>query len=189
MVKVKGEKCVYMPENNVNWYVLFVKTGSEDDIVKQLKYYLGDACLPFLPKKVCVYRRNGKKSLFQKNCFPGYIFIESNKSSKEFILLTLPVIPRIKNAFRLLNNGDKTDIAMHDYERVALSKVLGIDHSIDISRGIKEGDSVRIISGSLDGNEGMITKINIGRHEAIIRLSMFGKTVDVSVGIEIIEKI
>jgi transcription antitermination factor NusG len=35
----------------------------------------------------------------------------------------------------------------------------------------------------------MILKLNKGRHEAVVGLPMFGTTVPVSVGIEIIEKV
>ena len=77
---------------------------------------------------------------------------------------------------------------MREEERIALSGVFGADKHINISQGFKEGDSVKVISGALVGNEGMIQRINKGRQEAVIGVSMFGTMVSVSVGIEVIEK-
>jgi len=78
---------------------------------------------------------------------------------------------------------------MRDEERIALSRILGVNKKIDISQGFKEGDSVKIISGALAGNEGMIQRINKGRQEALIGAPIFGTMISVSVGLEIIEKV
>lgn len=85
--------------------------------------------------------------------------------------------------------GDRYDLAMHEEEREALSRVFGINRRIDISTGFKEGDSVRVISGLMMGQESIILNINKGRHGAVISVEMFGMVVLVSVGLEVMEKI
>jgi transcription antitermination factor NusG len=52
-----------------------------------------------------------------------------------------------------------------------------------------KGDSIRITSGALVGNESRILKINKNRHEAVIGVAMFGTIAPVSVGLDIVEKI
>ena len=179
-----------MWDNEIFWYILFVRTGAEERLVERLKDKLGgESYLPFIPQKTCVFRRQGQKSLFQKICFPGYVFIESDKPAKEFAEQALPVVYGIKDAYRFLCYGDRYDIAMLEEERAALSRVLGNDHCIDISKGFKEGDYIKVISGSLMGQESLILRINKGRQEAVIVVEMFGTVVPVSVGLEIIEKI
>ena len=178
-----------MPNEKFYWYVLFARTGAEERLAERLKDKLGgDGYLPFVPQKTSVFRRQGKKSEFQKICFPGYVFIESDKPAAEFMAHAFPIVYKQKEAYRFLCYGDRTDIAMREEERIALSRVFGVDKHIDISQGFKEGDSVKVISGALVGNEGMIQKINIGRQEAVIGVSMFGTMVSVSVGLEVIEK-
>jgi transcriptional antiterminator NusG len=178
-----------MPNEKIYWYVLFARTGAEERLAERLKDKLGDGYLPFVPQKTCIFRRQGKKSEFQKICFPGYVFIESDKPAAEFMAHTFPIVYKQKEACRFLCYGDRADIAMREEERIALCRVFGADKNIDISQGFKEGDSVKVISGALVGNEGMIQRINKGRQEAVIEVPTFGTMVSVSVGIEIIEKV
>ena len=179
-----------MSNVKIFWYVLLVRTGAEERLVEKLKDKLGgDGYLPFVPQKTCIFRRQGKKSEFQKICFPGYVFVESDRSAAEFIKYALPIVYKIQGTYRFLNYGDKFDIVMLEEERAALSRVLGNDHCIDISKGFKEGDSVRVISGPLVGDESKIMRINKGRGEAVIAMNLFGTKVSVSVGLEVIEKI
>ena len=179
-----------MSDDMMYWYVLFCRTGSEERLVERLKNSISsEDCLPFIPQKTCVFRRKGKETIFQKMCFPGYVFIESDKPAAEFIKYSYPVIHKLKDAYRFLSYGNRFDIAMLEEERIALSMMLGHDKHMDISIGYKEGDSVRVISGALVGNESKILSINKNRHEAVIGISMFGMNVSVSIGLEIIEKI
>lgn len=177
-----------LPDEKIYWYVLFCRTGAEERLAEKLKSRLGEGCLPFVPQKTCVFRRQGQKSLFQKICFPGYVFIESDKPAKEFIGHAFPVVYKLKEAYRFLCYGDRGDIAMREEERIALSGIIGQDHCIDISIGFKEGDSVKVTSGALVGNESRILRINKNRHEAIIEVAMFGTKVPVSIGLDVIEK-
>ena len=178
-----------MPGDKVYWYVLLVRTGAEERLLEKLKRRLGGRCVPFVPMKTCVFRRQGKKSLFQKPIFPGYLFIESDKPVLEFRWYIFHVVYREKEAYRFLYYGEREDIAMREEERIALSKLLGNERKLDISVGFKEGDSVRIISGPLAGNESKIVRVNKSRNEAVVSVRMFNDVVPVSVGIEFMEKI
>lgn len=179
-----------MFDASVYWYVLFVRTGAEEKVAENMKINLSSInCTPFIPRKTCVFRRQGQKSLFNKICFPSYVFIESDKSPTEFVQYAFPITYKLKEAYRFLNYGERFDMAMRDEERNSLSKILGSDHCIDISKGFKEGDSVRIITGALSGNESKILKVNRNRNEAVIEIEMFGSTVPVSVGLEVVERI
>ncbi|MCL2717823.1 MAG: antiterminator LoaP [Lachnospiraceae bacterium] len=179
-----------MSVDNLYWYVLFVRTGAEERVVKHLTNELGsDSYLPFVPQKTCIFRRQGKKSLFQKICFPGYVFIESDKSAGELLQYTYPAISKMKDSYRFLCYGDKINVAMRAEERIILNRILGADKRIDISRGFNLGDTVKVISGALVSNEGMILRINKNQNEAVIRISMFGTVISVSVGLEIIEQL
>ena len=178
-----------MADNKVNWYVLFARTGAEEKLVEQLKYEFGEEFyFPFVPKKVATYRRKGIKSEFEQICFPGYVFIESDKPPEDVLSDAGNIIYRQKDAYRFLSYGDKTDIVMRDDERVMLSKIFGADRSIDISKGFKEGDKVKVVSGALLNFEGIIKRINVSRKEAVIEVPMFGSITYVTVGLEIVEK-
>jgi transcriptional antiterminator NusG len=177
-----------LADKQINWYVLFVRTGAEERLVEQLKYEFGENdYFPFVPKKTAIYRRKGVKSEFQQICFPGYVFLESDKSAEDVMNDSRDIIYKQRDAYRFLNYGEKHEIAMREKERLALSKLFGVDRSIDISKGFKEGDRIKIISGSLLDFEGTIKRINTGQKQAVVELSMFGTVVDVTVGLEIVK--
>ncbi|MDR2546982.1 MAG: antiterminator LoaP [Lachnospiraceae bacterium] len=179
-----------MLKNELYWYILFVRTGDEECIVKRLVRDLEDKdCLPFVPKKTRILRRQGKKTLIYKTCFPGYVFIESHQSSLDFIKNISPIIRNIKNAYRFLSYGDKDDIAMHEEERVFFSNLINDEHCIDVSHGYKEGDSIRVTSGPLVGRESFIVKTNKRRNEATIETSLFGTKTQVTLEMSVIERI
>jgi len=177
-----------LPVGKIYWYVLFCRTGAEEKLADKLKNKLGESYLPFVPQKTCVFRRQGQKSLFQKICFPGYVFIQSDKPAMEFMCHAFPVVYRLKEAYRFLCYGDRTDIAMQEEERVALDRIFGVNHSIDMSTIYKEGDSIKVVSGPFVGQESRILKINRNRYEATIEVAMFNNKVPVIIGLDVIEK-
>lgn len=178
-----------MADKQINWYVLYARTGAEEKLVEQLKNEFDkDHYLPFIPKKTVIYRRKGVNKEFQQICFPGYVFLESDKPSEEVINDSKNIIYKLKNAYRFLSYGDKSDITMREDERLALSKLFGPECSIDISKGFKEGDKAKIISGALFDFEGTIKRINTSQKQAVIGVWMFGTVTDVIVGLEIVYK-
>ena len=180
---------MHLLDTDVYWYVLFVRTGSEGKVAERLRDRLGGMdFFPFIPQKTCVFRRQGEKSLFQKICFPGYVFIESYKPTTEFKAYAFSEVYKMNDVYKFLHYGDGTNMSMREEERIALSGVLGKDYCIDMSLGFKEGDSVRITSGALVGNESKIMRINRNKHEAVIAVELFGTSVSISVGLEIINK-
>ena len=179
-----------MKDNKVNWYVLYVRSGAEERVVEQLKIEFScNVGSIFIPKKNAIYRRKGQKSEFAQKCFPGYVFIESNKTADVILSTMMSVVRKMKDAYYFLYYGDKKDdIAMCENEQLVMRKLFGTEHTIDISKGFKEGDSVKIISGSLLSFEGIIKRINVSRREAVIALQMFGASSLITVGLEMVEK-
>ena len=60
---------------------------------------------------------------------------------------------------------------------------------VEMSIGIIEGDRVHIFEGPLQGMEGLIRKIDRHKRMAYLEVEMFGRMVEMRVGLEIIEKI
>lgn len=173
-----------------NCYILFVKTGCEEKIVNILKSWLDlSLFLPFVPTREKLFRRNGKTTRIMELVFGGYIFIESELSSDNFIIEVTPIIIKLNEAYRIINYGDKRDIAMRAVERNMLKNLYGSNYCIVASVGFIEGDRIRINEGSLMGMENVIKKINRHKREAIIEIEIMGSLRQVTVGLEIIEKI
>ena len=51
---------------------------------------------------------------------------------------------------------------------------------------VEEGKVMKVISGPLKGNEGLIKKVDLHRREATIELTLMGRKMDILLGIELI---
>ena len=84
-------------------------------------------------------------------------------------------------------NGDQ--IVPLVQEEVELLMRIGTDKQlVEMSSGIIENDRVRILSGPLMGMEGNIRRIDRHKRIAYLEIEMFGRTVEMKVGLEIIRK-
>lgn len=57
-----------------------------------------------------------------------------------------------------------------------------------MSEGIIEGSKVSVNSGPLQGMEGYIRKIDRHKRKAYLEIPFFGRTQNIQVGLEIVEK-
>lgn len=74
-------------------------------------------------------------------------------------------------------------------EEVELLMRIGTDKQlVEMSSGIIENDRVRILSGPLMGMEGNIRRIDRHKRIVYLEIEMFGRTVEMKVGLEIIRK-
>jgi len=179
-------------QNNYDcWYVLFVKTGFEEEVAEQLRDELNATGFsPFIPTKVSIYRRKGQKSDFKQICFPGYIFIQSTNHADEFRRIIFPVVYKIKNAYRFLHYGDdRNDIEMCEDEKNCLHKLFGDEFCIEKVKLFKEGEVVKILSGPFVGCESRIKKISSKKKEAVLSLEKFRNIIDVTISIDLIDTI
>ena len=127
------------------WYVMQVRTGTEENIRCQCQRLISSDIL--------------------KRCFIPYY-----------------------QQTRLLGTGD--EIIPLSQEEVELLLKLGKEEQlVAISTGIIENDQVRILTGPLQGMEGYIRKINRHKRKAWVSIEMFGRSVDMEVGLEIIKKV
>ena len=67
---------------NKPWFVLFVKSGSEERIRRDLENRFGDELDFYVPKKLMKERKGGKWHNVIRALFPGYILINGEVTSK-----------------------------------------------------------------------------------------------------------
>ena len=79
-------------------------------------------------------------------------------------------------------------VPIKEEEKVILQKMGGSSHLAEMSKGIIEGDKVIITSGPLSALKGDITYIDRHKRLAVIRIEMFGRCLDVKIGLEIVHR-
>lgn len=120
--------------------------------------------------------------------FPGYVFIESEVTSQEFIKEMNTLINTSCDIICILRYTD-TEIAMRESEKIMLLSLCNNIHCIESSNGIIEGDNIKIIDGPLKGWESMIKKVNRHKRQAWIEIEFMGDIRLVSVALEIVERV
>ena len=140
------------------------------------KRLAADIYTPFIPRKDWPHVKGGavlKKEI--KICFPGYVFIRSEKQVKNSISELQASINGISEAYYFLYYGnDKQDMALRNDERVLMERLMNTEFCMNSSIGFMEGDCVKIVSGTLEGIESQIIKINKQKRTAVIEVDMFG---------------
>ena len=91
-------------------------------------------------------------------------------------------------SIRILGNGENVLSPLTDKERDWFLSFLDDEHVVRMSEGVIEGDKVTVTRGPLMGFEGDICKIDRHKRRACIKVSLFGRTVPASVGLEIVRK-
>ena len=88
---------------------------------------------------------------------------------------------------KLIGTGD--EIVPLVQEEIDLLMKIGTDKQlVEMSSGIIENDRVQILAGPLMGMEGNIRRIDRHKRTAYLEIEMFGRTVEMKVGLEIIRK-
>lgn len=166
------------------WYVMQVRTGTEENIRCQCQRLMSSDILErcFIPYYQQKKRFQGEWHIQERILFPGYVFLIAKNLEQ--------LINGLKNVIgltKIIGTGD--EIVPLTQEEVDLLMKMGKDRQlIEMSSGIIENDKVQILSGPLQGMEGCIRKIDRHKRVAYLEVEMFGRTVEMKVGLEIIKK-
>lgn len=179
------------------WYVLYVKTNSENRVVQDISRYVAKRAFdfefdPFCPESEFYYRSKAERRLgktYRKRpLFPGYVFVETTMPSPEFLREFGTYARGSDDVIRILRNGNSEYVALPMDERRRLEFLLRGKRCLEHSIGVIVGDKVMVHDGPLKDFEGCITRINRHNRSAEIELEMFGGTIKAQVALEIIEK-
>ena len=166
------------------WYVIQVQTGREEQIMEearsyQVQEYFDEIFAPHYERKK---KYLGQWHMETALLFPGYLFVIS--SHPEELYKALKRIPQLT---RLLGTGEKwTPMTDEDIEIVEL--LSGEEHLMKFSEGYIQGDRVIVMRGPQKGLEGSISRIDRHRRLAWLTVELFGRTVELQAGLEVIRK-
>lgn len=171
-------------ERAAMWYVIQVRTGTEEEIQRQCENIIDKSILEkcFIPKYEQERKYQGKWHTELNILFPGYVFLVSEEKEKLFFELK-----QIIGLTKLLGTGE-TIVPLTDEEVNFLLRLGGEEQTVGMSEGIIENDRVIVTSGPLKGNEGLIRKIDRHKRKAWLEIEMFGRTVEMQMGLEVVGK-
>ena len=166
------------------WYVMQVRTGTEESICRQCRNVIGSEVLErcFIPYYEEKKRYKGRWHTQEKILFPGYVFMITDKIEELSLELR-----KVIGLTKLLGTGKEIAPLTSDEERWLL-KLGGSKQKVEISEGIIEEGNLRITDGPLTGMEESIKRIDRHKRKAYLEVEMFGRMVEVQVGLEVVEK-
>ena len=173
------------------YYVIQVQTGKEQKVIEDIKKFKSNEVDfdVFAPKRMERRKYKNEWKDVEVRCFPGYLFVETDNATQ--LWKELSYVPDFT---RLLGRemGSENFLPLNEDE----SRVIDILYNADTGRVtpiadivVEEGDNIRVVSGPLMGQEGIIKKVNLHKREVTILISLAGRAVEPKVGINIITKI
>lgn len=167
------------------WYAIQILTRQENQTSELCRTIIEDEILSdiFYPQVERMRKYRGSWEKRTVPLFPGYLFADTGRSDALFLGLR-----RVPKLTRLLGTG-LTPIPLSDGETEFLKNILNTEHVAEFSVGFIEGDRLIIESGAMKGMEGMVKKIDRHKRTALLEVEMFGRKVDMKLGLEVVRKV
>ena len=116
-----------------------------------------------------------------RNLFPGYVIAVTNRVDELNDRLV-----RIPTFTRMLGS-EKSFIPLDRSEKAFINAFTTEKHrTISLSKAVYEGDKVVVTEGPMINREGWITEVNRRKGTARIEVDMFGRTINVEIGLAIV---
>lgn len=164
-----------------------VRAGRELLTLDMCRQLLSDDALQesFAPETELMRHVAGEWQLKRRLLFPGYLFfVTSDVEALHDGLAKVPALTKLLGA----NGEEKSFSPLTEQEKDWLSAFMDNTHVVRMSEGYIAGDKVKVTRGPLMGMEGDIRKIDRHKRRAYLDITLFGRTVPTSVGLEIIRK-
>ena len=158
-----------------------VKRGAEQFAKAEGRVLLKEC---FVPLYQVEQKFHGEYRLVERNLFPGYVIVITNSVDE-----LNEKLRRIRFFTKILGNGQKF-IPLDRSEMAFINSFTSEKHRvIRTSKAVSEGDTITVMEGPLVGHEGWIKQINRRKGTARIEVTMFGRTINVEIGLSVVGKI
>ena len=169
-----------MSENNeAKWYVAHTYSGYENKVASDLAKMVESRGMQDLiqdiriPTETVTEIKEDKKREIERKIFPGYVLIKMIVPDDSWY-----VVRNIRGCTGFVGPASKP-VPLTDEEVAAL----GVEkHSVEV--GYKEGDTVNIISGPLEGYSGVVKTVDTKNNNVCVVLSMFGRETPVELELD-----
>lgn len=166
------------------WYVIQTMVGEEKSTIDMSKAILDNNTKHdfFIPEADRMKRFRGEWHKIRKPMFPGYVFISTDEIEK--VHEELKKVPKLT---KLLGAG-RLAIPISEREEKLIETLTNKQHIAEMSIGYIEGDRLIVQEGPLMGMEALVKKIDRHKRTAILTITMFGNSTDVTMGLEVLRK-
>ena len=165
--------------SEARWYVVHTYSGYENKVATDLATVVENRGMQDLiqdikiPMETVTEIKDDKVREVERKIFPGYVLIKMIVTDDSWY-----VVRNIRGCTGFVGPASKP-VPLTDAEVAAL----GVEkHSVQV--GYSEGDTVKIISGPLEGYSGVIKSIDLANNNVCVVLSMFGRETPVELELD-----
>ncbi|MBR2040135.1 MAG: transcription termination/antitermination factor NusG [Clostridia bacterium] len=165
--------------NEAKWYVAHTYSGYENKVATDLATMVESRGMQDLiqdikiPTEIVTEIKEDKKREVERKIFPGYVLIKMIVTDDSWY-----VVRNIRGCTGFVGPASKP-VPLTDEEVAAL----GVEkHSVKV--GYEEGDTVKIISGPLEGYSGVVKTVDTANNNVCVVLSMFGRETPVELELD-----
>ena len=172
------------------WYIVHTQTGHEDKVRTNLENRLKDSPLKdkitkvLIPTEKVSEVKEGKKKIFERKIFPGYVLIEMEMTEDTWYLVrNTPGVTGFIGAGRKpvpLSKADIDNIIRQTEEKKEkpIPKV-----------AFEQGEGVRVKEGPFTNFNGTIEEVNPVKQKLKVMVSIFGRPTPVELEYWQVEKL
>lgn len=165
----------------MNYYVVQVRTGEEEQFLRRVRPSIDDAGVRILwPRRRLSIRRRGRTHQVMAPIFPGYVFAECAEIDKELYW----IVRRTDGFLRFLpDNHNVQPLAPGD--RKLLLHFLSFGEVVEKSTVSFTNDArIHVLEGPLKGLEGRIVKVDRRKGRARVKLDLYNESFLVDFGFQ-----
>ena len=173
----------------MNWYALQVYSGSELGVKKAIENLKGELNLEevigeiIVPTEEVIEVKNGKKKIYERSIYPGYVFLEANLDTE--LWHKIQSLPKVG---RFIGESKKpTPLKKEDIELI-LQKVQQ-KSAPKPKVSFEEGEVVRINEGPFANFTGEVEDFDYEKGMLKLNVTIFGRSTPVEIHYTKVEKI
>ena len=172
------------------WYVVNTYSGHENKVKEKLEMRAESMdmqdyiCRVIIPEEKVVEVKDGVTKERNKKMFPGYILVEMVMTDDAWYVVRNT--PGVTGFIGSSGKGAKPT-PLQPYEVDKILNGMGISR-INVENDLKEGLSVKIISGPFNGMFGKIESFDLPNQKVNLLVDLFGQETSVEVELNQVEK-
>jgi len=158
------------------WYAIHTYAGQEDKVKANLEQRIESFGVKdkvsriLIPKEKIAEVRNGKKRIYKRKFFPGYILIEADLDEEtKYVIANTPGVTGFAGPKKKPVPLDEKEIRNIEYRMGLLEKKPKPGVVFEV------GESVRISSGPFANFQGEIIEVNPQQQRLKVLVSIFGR--------------
>jgi len=164
----------------MNWYVIQVLTGKEEDIMNQIR---SKGIKAIVPTRIMKERKNGIWHSKKRVLMQGYVFLYTDMKDTA----TYYLVKGVPGIIKIL--GDENGpVFIREEQTTLLLRLTQDGDPLGLSEIFIEGGKITVKSGPLLGLEGRIVKLDARRMRAKVNIELMGEPRVVELAVNVIEK-